>query len=394
MACGCAAVHCEQQPHLSLVRVRVYLVFSYLLPGLRTRACLFVQIIIQIVVLTILFYVISAVKKMGTVFGIEEVAQEGTIQQQKDGGSSSSTETEAKDYLSTDERKAIKIAYEILFECDGKIIKGMAAKYWPQFPLFAKTFEAGFSRLLKGDAAEQTVTSLDRFEQVIIGFTRLSSDECLSQMWSFVEHVSDVDVKDKHRHLFRVLLEIGGPATQLPSDEKKELFSCSVEERDRVVESMERSFVAMVKRDDETVDATTCTEMKFVDFMVYLRMWKNNFAPCFRRLVETFFVYHLFRTECSPSFMPFQHPLLRGLSVSGDRESAIVCSSSIATETELMPLAMYSDALQGRWQRLYTSATDGLSFNRVEFSILGYEVSWTYFLFRFVHKIHVCIYGV
>jgi len=51
--------------------------------------------------------------------------------------------------------------------------------------------------------------------------------------------------------------------------------------------------------------------------------------------------------------------------------------SQIVTNNDAIQLGLFSECLQGSWNRLYSTAVDGLSFNRLAHHILGYEVCYS-----------------
>jgi hypothetical protein len=91
-----------------------------------------------------------------------------------------------------------------------------------------------------------------------------------------------------------------------------------------------------------------------------LNSFMNNYMPHATKALETFFSMACFHGTLSPSYRPFHSPRLD-------------VPSEIATACDLLPLALYSDALQGQWKRLYSTSVDGLSFNRVVYHCLGYD---------------------
>lgn len=86
----------------------------------------------------------------------------------------------------------------------------------------------------------------------------------------------------------------------------------------------------------------------------------NNYMPHTAKALETFFSMACFKNVLSPSYKPFLSPQL-------DTPSELV------KPCDIMPLALYSEALQGQWKRLYSTSVDGLSFNRLAFHCLGYD---------------------
>ena len=103
--------------------------------------------------------------------------------------------------------------------------------------------------------------------------------------------------------------------------------------------------------------------------------WSNEFAPSLPRLLVTYLNRVCFPYVELLSFSSFCPPVLE-------------TDSSITTQSRLLPLALYSTSLQGRWKRLYTTERDGISFNRIAHNILGYGVSES----EFCHLILLFLY--
>jgi TLD len=89
--------------------------------------------------------------------------------------------------------------------------------------------------------------------------------------------------------------------------------------------------------------------------------WSDEWAAHMVRVLETYVNFICFPSSLSPSFSPFFRPVL-------DQGSCIVTN-----ECDLLSLGLYSGRLQGSWKRLYTSESDGLSFNRIVHHVLGYD---------------------
>ena len=53
---------------------------------------------------------------------------------------------------------------------------------------------------------------------------------------------------------------------------------------------------------------------------------------------------------------------------------SLIDKSSVISNLMMTPLACVNNKLQGSWKKLYSSETDGRSFNRILFHIVGYEV--------------------
>lgn len=106
-----------------------------------------------------------------------------------------------------------------------------------------------------------------------------------------------------------------------------------------------------------SVSAEEEAEAQFVAFME----WVNEYTPNLSRLFVTYLNLVCFPDVELLSFTPFCPPVLE-------------MESLVATHSRLLPLALYTNYMQGKWKRLYTTERDGVSFNRVAHNILGYGV--------------------
>ena len=105
---------------------------------------------------------------------------------------------------------------------------------------------------------------------------------------------------------------------------------------------------------DKEIRAAVPTN-QIVEFM-------REFAPFTSSVLQTHY-QQLFGIPTSPSFRTFSAPSFGG---SGS-------SSDIVKEHELMPLALYSEACQGRWQSLYSTNSSGFDFANISNAMVGYD---------------------
>jgi len=93
--------------------------------------------------------------------------------------------------------------------------------------------------------------------------------------------------------------------------------------------------------------------------------WAETCAPCLSSCLETFMHHVLFPDKpYPPSRSEFIFPNLRGQHSAFFRQEA---------SPLLFSFAAMSPSLGGAWHRLYTSDSDGLSFNRLQNALLGYS---------------------
>lgn len=98
-----------------------------------------------------------------------------------------------------------------------------------------------------------------------------------------------------------------------------------------------------------------------------LQQWTRQYGAHLPNVFETFFDSLCFGISHGSSLTRFSPP-------------ALSIPSEIVSVDELLPLALFHSMLQGAWKRLYSSSSDGLSFNRIAHHIIGYEVIFTFLL--------------
>jgi len=108
----------------------------------------------------------------------------------------------------------------------------------------------------------------------------------------------------------------------------------------------------------------TNRDSNMVSLNIFLT-WSESVAPCLSSCLETF-IHRIFFPDkpYPPSRTEFIFPNLRG------RHSAFFPSPA---SPYLFNFASMTPSLGGAWHRLYTSDEDGLSFNRLQNSLLGYS---------------------
>jgi len=110
------------------------------------------------------------------------------------------------------------------------------------------------------------------------------------------------------------------------------------------------------------IENSESLENGFIQKMEFME-WSEANAPLLPSAMATFIHFIFFsETPYPPSRTAFDFPKL-------PEESAFFHSAS---STMLFSFACMSSALGGSWHRLYTSSSDGLSFNRLQNSLLGY----------------------
>ena len=103
--------------------------------------------------------------------------------------------------------------------------------------------------------------------------------------------------------------------------------------------------------------------------------WTESNAPCLSATLETFIHYIFFSDRPYPSSKTeFSFPNLKGqASAFFTKTTKRQDRKATLSSPQLFTFASMSPSLNGAWHRLYTSDSDGLSFNRLTNALLGYS---------------------
>ncbi len=118
-----------------------------------------------------------------------------------------------------------------------------------------------------------------------------------------------------------------------------------------------------------TIDPSSTDDIPNEVSLEIFLSWAETTVPCLSSTIETFMHQILFPDKLyPPSRSEFIFPNLR------NQHSAFVPQKMNNESSPLLfTFATMSPSLGGAWQRLYTSDSDGLSFNRLQNSLLGYR---------------------
>lgn len=182
--------------------------------------------------------------------------------------------------------------------------------------------------------------TIDLFQKFVINGARSTSTKTLQLLWDIISTDPTVDNDFTMEYFFRILMEFSG---------------CEHNGLDIAASRLAEHATHHSRGGPVSMDSRV------------LISWTNEYAPHASKVFVTYLNRKCF-AGVELQYVPFQAPFLDG-------------GSSIVTQSDLMPLALYDTTLQGRWKKLYTTQADGLSFNRIAHHILGYEVCYIYFLF-------------
>lgn len=187
------------------------------------------------------------------------------------------------------------------------------------------------------------IATYDQFEEFVVGCTRSTSDKIVGTFWGMVIEDNTLEVREALHHLSQIILELTAPKEQLDDVAKQQVAT-------EMVNFFATNF--LIHGVDVTTTHASITPLLFTAL--------NNYLPHTHKALETYISRVCFRGMHSPSYKPFVFPVL-------DFPSEVLPGS------HLVPLALHSEALQGAWKRLYSTSTDGMSFNRIVYHSLGYD---------------------
>lgn len=209
------------------------------------------------------------------------------------------------------------------------------------------------SVLAEGIRQGNILADLARFKSFVIDNTRTNKSTIMLSNWNLVAAVSSCDSStlatssetesgsDGLRNFFRMILQ---------------LLKCSEVEVEKLSVLLSVHVTEMKQSTNNLAYSST------FDQLIY---WMRLYAPCLPNILETFYNYFFFNDMSGAPFNEFRLAKLNTI-------------SEIVSRAELIPLAMYHNKLQGNWRILYTTSKDGLSFNRIAYHILGFEVPTNY----------------
>jgi hypothetical protein len=204
--------------------------------------------------------------------------------------------------------------------------------------------------------AKGTLTSLETFTSFLGDGMRVNSSKTLDLFWDLSPGSAECTGKEKLLDFFRLLISLMGPGEKLIEGNTTEVVN--------VAELLTNSVLA-----SEILPSDTSSDLSSVKRCYeLLKRWISVSGPCVPQVFESYLTETCFPSLMSPSFTPFRPPQI-------EVQSYLLPNGS----SELIPLSLYCDALQGQWRRLYSSSLDGVSFNRMVHHILGYEVKLNIF---------------
>lgn len=189
---------------------------------------------------------------------------------------------------------------------------------------------------------ERNIKSYDQFESFVVNCTRSPSNKIIETFWEMASGYDATSTEHRLTSLVRLVLELSLANNDLADIARGDTTA-------RVVDFVVVHFAVLGICGSSTYAVTAA-----------LTSILNNYLPCTSKALETYISRVCFQGLHSPSYKPFLAPKLD-------------FPSEILGESDLLPLALHSESLQGAWKRLYSTSVDGLSFNRIVYHSLGYD---------------------
>lgn len=204
--------------------------------------------------------------------------------------------------------------------------------------VFSCTAVPDFGRSLASYILANCGTSLNGFLVLMAKCSRGRADDTIRFIWDVCNLCTMDELCDIYTQFFKLVLEFGNCTT------------AGVSETALVL----RAHLAAKTGPSGAEEASV---QRLIE-------WSHEYAPNMHRLLVTYLNQTCFPDVEFLSFIPFCPPVLEA-------------PSTIVSQSGLLPLALYTTSCQGKWKCLYTTARDGISFNRVAHNILGYGVSYS-----------------
>lgn len=207
----------------------------------------------------------------------------------------------------------------------------------------SEIFQSNLQILLQ---KKNSLLNVDRLISFLGDAMRVNSSRTLQVFWDLLDDSEPIDGRNKLLRFFNLLLSLIKPIETTNQTVKDDIL-------DNVAESLVKSVISSGNCELSVIEPNKYFQL--------LNSWVCIYGPCVPKVFESYLTQLFFAEENNPSFYPFKQPTL-------------LVKSDLLSASDLIPLALFSDALQGDWKRLYSSSSDGLSFNRMIHHVQGYNV--------------------
>jgi hypothetical protein len=267
----------------------------------------------------------------------------------------------AVDSLNASEQAALKRLYENL-STDGVVDRAKMAAHFR-----SDVIEDYGGRLYDVLANRGAVASELAFMAAVAKCARGTQTATIRLFWD-VCAFSVTESRTREYAIFCLISELGNCSLDGIADTAL-VLSESMEKFKARKRTGPAAFTASAEGASDASPAPSAEEAAEAEFLSFME-WANEYTPNLSRLFVTYLNLVCFPDVELLSFTPFCPPVLE-------------MDSLVASHSRLLPLALYTNYMQGRWKRLYTTERDGVSFNRVAHNILGYGVSYASIIIMF-----------
>ena len=212
-----------------------------------------------------------------------------------------------------------------------------------------------------------SLANIDIFIQFLEDTMRSNADDSIESIWNLISDGDKMSSDSKAGWKFRLFFEL--LIMLVIDDSHHQLTSGMNEVIDLLVQS-----VLSISEVEETRKHSQ--EKVSIDELKVLKIWSQRVCPRVSKVFETYLTELCFPLEKNPSFYPYRIPNFIGSYNTSD----ILPNGNI----DLFPLSLYHESLQGKYHRLYSTSSDGLSFNRMAHHIMGYEVRFSDYDITFI----------
>lgn len=278
----------------------------------------------------------------------------GVFQSTEENASSrNNNDDDDSNYLLTTERLRIKTIHNDLYRIDNN--GGVKVSFDVLTRLSPRQLPESVLELLGTGLVNRKCREFEHFQQFVVDLTRFSAKRTIETCWDLLSN----SISEPNNCLSKFISFAIDLATFTIQD--TEGTTNTRPPHTALIERMEEMFHSVCKRLYHQYNESDETTLDL------LFNWIYGYAPCLPKLIESVFAMLFFDVTTLPSFKPY-------CSAYFDNISATV------SVLDVIPLSWYVAGLQGKWQRLYTTMSDGLSFNRLMHHILGYEVLFVDFI--------------
>jgi hypothetical protein len=208
---------------------------------------------------------------------------------------------------------------------------------------FSAIFQSNLQILLE---RKNCLFNVDRLILFLGDAMRVNSSRTLEVFWGLLDDSESTDGSKKLLRFFNLLLSLIKPRETTNESATDDILH-------NVAKLLVKNVISSGNCESSVIEPKKCFQL--------LNSWVCVYGPCVPKVFESYLTELFFAGENNPSFYPFKQPTL-------------LTKSDLLSASDLIPIALFSDALQGDWKRLYSSSSDGQSFNRMIHHVQGYNV--------------------